>query len=99
MRRVRYQFGMLELVKGKRQDVWTFRFYELGADGKRHNRRIRVGTKEQYPTETAALTAVEGLRLSVNIGKLQAANPTVGAVIGGRSCRKDSPRRSVTNRF
>jgi hypothetical protein len=28
VRRVRYQFGMLELVEGKKQDVWTFRFYE-----------------------------------------------------------------------
>jgi len=86
---------MLELVKGKRQDVWTFRFYELGADGKRHNRRIRVGTKEQYPTESAALTAVEGLRLSVNSGKLQAANPRFGAVIG-RYLREELPERFST---
>src|SRR5713226_8952335 len=86
---------MLELVEGKKQDVWTFRFYELGADGKRHNRRLRIGTKEQYPTETAALTAVEGLRLSVNSGKLQAANPTFGAVIE-RYLREELPERFST---
>jgi len=69
------------LVKGKKQAVWTVRFYQPGADGKRQYRRIRIGTKEQYPTETAALKALEGLRLSVNSGKLQVANPTLGAVI------------------
>src|SRR5438270_13068309 len=72
---------MLELVEGKKQDVWTFRFYQPGAGGKRHYRRVRIGTKEQYPTETDAKRAVDWLRLSVNTGRLQAANPTVGAVI------------------
>src|SRR5260370_6819997 len=86
---------MLELLKGKRQDVWTFRFYDAGADGRRHDRRTRVGTKEQYPTESAALTAVEGLRLSVNSGKLQAANPRLGAVIG-RYLREELPERFST---
>ena len=80
MRRVRYQFGSLELLKGAKRDVWTFRFYQLGADGKRQYRRIRVGTTDQYPTETGALRALEGLRLSVNSGKIQTANPTFGAV-------------------
>ena len=55
MRRTRYQYGSLELVKGAKQSVWTFRFYQLGADGKRQYRRIRVGTTQEYPTRTAAL--------------------------------------------
>ena len=54
MRRVRYKFGSLQVVKGAKQDVWTFRFYQRGADGKREYRRVHVGTTEQYPTETAA---------------------------------------------
>ncbi|MGA2630682.1 MAG: tyrosine-type recombinase/integrase [Terriglobia bacterium] len=95
MRRVRYQFGSLEIVEGAKQDVWTFRFYQPGADGKRQYRRIRVGTTEQYPTETAALKALEGLRLSVNSGKLQVANPTFGAVIE-RYQREELPERFST---
>lgn len=95
MRRVRYQFGSLELVKGAKQDVWTFRFYEPGADGKRQYRRIRIGTMQQYPTETAALKALEGLRLSINSGKLRVANPTFGAVIE-RYHREELPERFST---
>ena len=70
MRRVRYQFGSLQVVKGAKQDVWTFRFYQPGANGKREYRRIRVGTTEQYPTETAALKALElesGVNFSVSL--------------------------------
>lgn len=95
MRRVRYQFGTLELVEGKKQNVWTFRFYELGSEGKRHYRRIRVGSDWQYPTETAALKALEGLRLSVNSGTFQAAPPTFGAVIE-RYLREELPERFST---
>jgi len=71
MRRVRYQFGSLKLSKGAHEDVWTFRFYENGPDGKRRYRRIRVGTKSQYATEAQALKAIDGLRLSVNTGSYQ----------------------------
>lgn len=95
MRRVRYQFGSLQVVKGAKQDIWTFRFYQPGADGKREYRRIRVGTTEQYPTENAALKALEGLRLSVNSGKLQVANPTFGAIIE-RYQREELPERFST---
>src|SRR3972149_6443002 len=77
MRRVRYQFGCLKL----RNDLWTFRYYEMGSDGKRHYRRIRIGTKSEYATETEALKAVDGLRLSVNAGQFGAAPVRFGAVI------------------
>src|SRR6266700_1035567 len=86
---------MLELVEGKKQDVWTFRFYQLGTGGRRHYRRIRIGTKAQYPTETDAKRAVDGLRLSVNSGDPQAANPTFGAVIE-RYLREELPERFST---
>jgi integrase len=95
VRRVRYQFGSLELVKGARQEVWTFRFYETDSDGKRHYRRIRVGTKQEYPTEAAALKAHEGLRLSINSGKLQATTLTFGGVIE-RYLREELPERFST---
>ena len=95
MRRVRYQFGSLELIKGAKQDVWTFRFYQRGSDGKRHYRRVRIGTKQQYPTEAAALRAMEGLRLSVNSVKFQAEAPSFGSVIE-RYMREELPERFST---
>ena len=56
MKRKRYQFGCLEL----RKDFWTFRFYETSSDGRRHYRRIRVGTQTQYPNRAEAMKALEG---------------------------------------
>jgi integrase len=85
----------LELVKGAKYDVWTFRYYEAGADGKRHYRRFRIGTTQQYPTETAALIAVEGLRLSVNTGQSQLSVPTFGAVTE-RYLKEELPQRFST---
>ena len=95
MRRVRYQFGSLQLLQGVQQEVWTFRFYETGPDGKRHYKRIRIGTKAQYPTETAALKAVDALRLSVNTGTFRAAPVLFGVVIE-RYLREELPERFST---
>ena len=69
--RVRYQFGQLWLWKGVKQEVWYYRFYEPGIDGKRHRRNVKVGTRQQYPTEALAMRAVDALRLSINTGKSQ----------------------------
>ena len=69
MRRVRYQDGSLQLVKGKKHHVWTLRYYEPGPDGKRHYNRTRIGTTEEYPTKAAALKAAEPIRLAVNNSK------------------------------
>ncbi|OFV95687.1 MAG: hypothetical protein A3H28_15515 [Acidobacteria bacterium RIFCSPLOWO2_02_FULL_61_28] len=91
MRRVRYQFGCLKL----RKDFWTFRFYETGSDGKRRYRRIRVGTKAQYPTRAEAMKAVEGLRLSINTGSFQMTPVRFGAVIQ-RYQREELPERFST---
>ena len=95
MRRVRYQFGCLKLGKGVQHDVWTFRFYETGSDGKKHYRRIRIGTKAQYPTETAARRAVEGLRLSINDSKFLIKPVSFGAVVE-RYRREELPERYST---
>ena len=95
MRRVRYQFGSLELVKGVQQEVWTFRFYDIRPDGKRSYKRIRIGTKAQYPSEATALKAVDALRLSVNTGAFQAAPALFGVVIE-RYVREELPERFST---
>jgi hypothetical protein len=46
--------------------VWEFLWREDDASGKRLRRTAVIGTVEQYPTEALALTAVNGLRVSIN---------------------------------
>ena len=41
--------------KGVKQEVWYYRFYEPGTDGRRHRRNVKVGTRQQYPTEALAM--------------------------------------------
>lgn len=95
MRRARYQFGYLELVKRAKHDVWTFRFYKVGPDGKRGYKRVTVWTKDQYPTETAALKAVDALRLSANTGN-PAGDPVLFNVLVERFRREGLPDRFST---
>jgi integrase len=62
--RQRYQSG--SLTKEKRRAgpaVWIFRWRENQPDG-RVNRKVVVGTLEQFPTKTAACKAAEPLRAS-----------------------------------
>ena len=66
-RRMRYQQGCLTQETRKTgPNVWVFRWRELAPDGRRHNKKIVVGTVEQFPTEARARRAVEGLRLEIN---------------------------------
>lgn len=95
MRRARYQFGFLELVKRKEHDVWTFRFYTVGPDGMRRYRRVSVGTTIQYPTESAALKAAEALRLSANTSA-PGSGPVLVDVLIERYRREALPDRFST---
>jgi integrase len=60
--RQRYQSGSLTKEKRKTGPaVWIFRWRENAPDG-RVNRKVVVGTVEQFPTKTAARKATESLR-------------------------------------
>jgi integrase len=60
--RQRYQSGSLTKEKRKAGPaVWIFRWRENAPDG-RVNRKVVVGTVEQFPTKTAARKATEPLR-------------------------------------
>ena len=95
MKRVRYQFGSLHLVKGVKQSVWTFRYYETNSEGKRQYNRIRIGTKEQYPTEAAALKAADAIRLAVNDSSSQP-TPVIFETVIERYRREELPERFST---
>jgi integrase len=64
--RQRYQSGSLSReVRKAGPAVWIFRWRENAAEG-RVNRKVVVGTIEEFPTKTAAKRAVETLRSTIN---------------------------------
>ncbi len=67
-RRNRYQFGSLELRKRtKGPDVWLFRYWDR-QNPSATRPSITLGTVEDYPSQTDARRAAEGLRLEINHG-------------------------------
>ncbi len=67
MRRTSYQRGSLQLATRKRgAQVWEFRWREVQADGTVCRKKIVIGTLEEYPSESAAQSAADGLRLDIN---------------------------------
>ncbi len=66
-RRTTYQQGSLKLEERKRgPHVWTFRWWDTDANGKRVYRKQQVGDLSEYPNQTAAKAAVDTLRLTIN---------------------------------
>jgi len=66
-RRTRYQQGSVQREKRRSgPDVWIFRWYETGADGKNKYRKAIVGTVETLANEASALKAAQALRIDAN---------------------------------
>src|SRR5579859_2367296 len=66
-KRIRYQQGCVARERRSNgPDVWIFRWRELNANGQKINRKVVVGTVEQYPGRAAALKAVDALRIHIN---------------------------------
>lgn len=66
-KRIRYQQGCVAREERRRgPDVWVFRWRELNANGQRTNRKVVVGTVEQYRGGAAAQRAVDALRIHIN---------------------------------
>jgi integrase len=75
-KRERYQHGSLTTEKRSNgQKVWVYRWRESRQNGESVHRKRVVGTKAEYPTKSAALKAVDGLRLEVNIEAVTNATP------------------------
>jgi hypothetical protein len=66
MRHTRYQQGSLKLAKRKKGKVWEFRWRDVLLDGSVRRRNIVIGTLEEYPNQSAAQSAVDALRLTIN---------------------------------
>lgn len=67
-KRIRYQQGCLAREgRSNGPDVWIFRWRETQPNGQRTNRKVVVGTVEQYSTcPSAAQKAADALRIHVN---------------------------------
>ena len=66
MRRTRYQQGSLKLASRKNGKVWEFRWREVQLDGKIRRKNIVNGTLDEYPSEAAAQSAADSIRLTIN---------------------------------
>jgi hypothetical protein len=66
-RRTRYQHGSVEREERKKGPaVWVYRWWEEGINGKLVHRKAQVGDVKKYPTESAAHSAADALRLTIN---------------------------------
>jgi integrase len=82
-KRERYQQGSLTIERrGNGKKVWVYRWRETNQTGLTTHRKRVVGSKEQFPTKSAALKEVDGLRLDINVETVTNADPvTVDQVI------------------
>ena len=66
-RRSRYQQGSVQReARRSGPDVWIFRWYETGSDGKSKYRKAIVGTVSTLANEASALKAAQALRIDAN---------------------------------
>jgi len=97
--RTRYQYGSLETKERKKgREVWEFRYYEHDARGERQRRAVIVGTREEYPTESAARKSpvVQAILLRLNAEQPTAVGAAdFGAVIA-RYEQEEMPERYST---
>jgi integrase len=97
--RTRYQYGSLETKERKKgKEVWEFRYYEPDAQGERQRRAVMVGTREDYPTESAARKAPVVQAILLRLNAEQPAAPgaaNFGAVIA-RYEQEEMPERYST---
>ena len=81
-KRDRYQRGSLTTEsRSTGPDVWIYRWRESVTNGKSVKRKHIIGTKKQYPTESAAWRGVDALRLEINVEAVSASDITVDEVI------------------
>src|SRR5260370_35598819 len=66
MRRTSHQHGSLKLADRRKGKVWEFRWREVQIDGSVCRKNIVVGTLGEFPTESAAQSAVDAIRLTIN---------------------------------
>lgn len=81
-RRKRYQHGSLTIEKRKTgPSVWVYRWRETVVNGATKQKKRIIGTKNEYPNESAARKAVDGLRMEINTDSINTSAITIDEVI------------------
>ena len=66
-RRQRMQYGSISKESRKSSpDVWSYRWWESGPNGKRIHRRLVIGSVTRFQDELAAIEATAALRTEIN---------------------------------
>ncbi len=88
--RISYQQGSLTLEERKRGPaIWVYRWWEKNLNGKPVRRKSQIGTLERYPKQSAAQSAADALRLTINNQARQKALPkTLGTLWEHYSCEE-----------
>jgi hypothetical protein len=97
-RRARYQQGSLKVEQRKKgAAVWVYRWWEKDINGKPVYRKERVGTLEEYASESAAQSAADALRLTIN-NKSQRTNlrKTTVNTLWEHYSREELPRKELS---
>lgn len=100
MRRARYQRGSLRFIRRKDGGkLWEYRWRKAQTDSTRKRRSMIVGSLEDYPSESIAQTAVDSLRLNINLSTQQVAIKDIsvkalGTTTESTSCRTSFLRKS-----
>jgi integrase len=80
--RNRYQQGSLTIENRKNgQKIWVYRWRETGPEGYAVRRKRIVRSKTEHPTKSAAMKAVAGLRLDINVETVSSSPITVDQII------------------
>lgn len=97
-RRIRYQQGSLTLEERKRGPaVWVYRWWERDINGKPIRRKLQVGGLEKYPSESAAQSAVDALRLTINNqSKRQNLQRTTVSTLWEHYFREELPSKEIS---
>ena len=100
IRRIRYQQGSLTLEERKRGPaVWVYRWWERDINGKPIRRKPQVLGLEKYPNESAAQSAADALRLTVNNqSKRQNLRKTTVNTLWEHYFREELPSKELSTR-
>jgi integrase len=96
-RRTRYQQGSLNLEERKRGPaVWVYRWWEKDIDGKSVRRKLQVGDAGEYRTESAAQSAADSLRLTINNHSRRKSHRTTVCTLWEHYASEELPLKQVS---
>ena len=85
-------------ARKKGKEVWELRYYEPDARGERQRRAVMVGTREEYPTESAARKSpvVQAVLLQLNAEQPRAPGASEFGAVISRYEQEEMPERYST---